>query len=214
MSKLKITSKWSLDNLHEDCLNSKSITHYSNSGRGMVGIDLGIHQFLTFSNGKIYHPDSHFRTISHYFHEMEKSSIKCAYNSQLLFEICQSGENDLLQEYFNIANEICKNFEFIFVETIDFENWNDIPRHLADIRMYRKFFEILEESARDNHSIIHRIDHNFPSSKLCTCGFINYNLKLVDRIWKCPKCGKIINRDLNAAQNILAEGIKELTCNN
>ena len=36
------------------------------------------------------------------------------------------------------------------------------------------------------------------------CGFIKQDLKLSDSSWICPKCGTNLDRDINAAQNILA----------
>ena len=47
----------------------------------------------------------------------------------------------------------------------------------------------------------------FPSSKMCRfCGTVNTDLKLSDRIWTCS-CGKELNRDENAAINILNEAL-------
>ena len=45
------------------------------------------------------------------------------------------------------------------------------------------------------------------------CGYINKTLKLSDREWICPHCGSIIERDYNAAMNILNEGIRILIQN-
>ena len=46
-------------------------------------------------------------------------------------------------------------------------------------------------------------DRWFPSSKTCSeCGSIKHDLKLKDRVYKCPHCGAIIDRDLNAAINL------------
>ncbi len=54
------------------------------------------------------------------------------------------------------------------------------------------------------------VDRWFPSSKLCgACGTINTGLALSDRQWTCA-CGMMHDRDLNAARNILAEGLKML----
>ena len=56
-----------------------------------------------------------------------------------------------------------------------------------------------------------KIDKWFPSSKMCRfCGCINSDLKLSDRVWTCS-CGQTLNRDENAAINILNEGIKLLS---
>jgi putative transposase len=49
----------------------------------------------------------------------------------------------------------------------------------------------------------------YPSSKTCYhCGYINQALTLNDREWLCPRCGKKLNRDFNASQNIKKEGLK------
>ena len=43
----------------------------------------------------------------------------------------------------------------------------------------------------------------YPSSKTCSqCGSMKKDLKLKDRIYKCPHCGSVIDRDLNAAINL------------
>jgi len=54
------------------------------------------------------------------------------------------------------------------------------------------------------------IDRWYPSSKTChVCGAVNDALTLVDRTWACG-CGSHLDRDLNAARNIRAEGLKLL----
>ena len=51
----------------------------------------------------------------------------------------------------------------------------------------------------------------FASSKICNhCGHKNDDLKLSDRVWVCPHCGKVVIRDYNASRNILEEGIRLL----
>ncbi len=49
----------------------------------------------------------------------------------------------------------------------------------------------------------------YPSSKTCNrCGAVNRELTLADRTWVCPVCHSLLNRDLNAARNIRAEGMR------
>jgi len=67
----------------------------------------------------------------------------------------------------------------------------------------------LEYKANWNDKKIVNIDRFFPSSKTChCCGYINQNLKLDIREWTCPSCKTVLDRDLNAAKNILKEGFK------
>ena len=52
-----------------------------------------------------------------------------------------------------------------------------------------------------------KIDTFFPSSKLCHCCGFKYNgLSLDERYWICPECGTYLDRDVNAALNVLKEG--------
>ena len=54
---------------------------------------------------------------------------------------------------------------------------------------------------------ISKIGRYFPSSQLCShCGYKNSDLKLSDREWICSQCGRVHDRDINAAVNILNEG--------
>ena len=51
----------------------------------------------------------------------------------------------------------------------------------------------------------------YPSSKLChCCGYKNTTLTLADREWECPNCHTLLDRDKNAALNILDEGLRML----
>ncbi|MCI1423885.1 MAG: transposase, partial [Lachnospiraceae bacterium] len=54
-----------------------------------------------------------------------------------------------------------------------------------------------------------KIDQWYPSSKTCChCGSRKDDLTLSDRLYICPVCGNIIDRDLQAAINIKEEGLR------
>ena len=58
-----------------------------------------------------------------------------------------------------------------------------------------------------------KIDRWFPSSKRCgKCGHVVDKLPLDEREWVCPECGTHHDRDINAAQNILAAGLAVIVC--
>lgn len=58
------------------------------------------------------------------------------------------------------------------------------------------------------NTIIQKVGRYYASSKTCTCGVVNKELKLSDREWACLSCGEIHQRDLLASNNILSEGIR------
>ena len=58
------------------------------------------------------------------------------------------------------------------------------------------------------------IDRYFPSSKTCNCcGNIKEELKLSERMYHCENCWVELDRDINAAKNILKEWLKQLNSN-
>lgn len=79
-------------------------------------------------------------------------------------------------------------------------------RHLAKAIAAAKFYEFRRQMIYkcEEHGIqVIIADRFYPSSKTCSyCGYLKKNLKLNDRIYICPACGKAIDRDLNAAINL------------
>ena len=71
--------------------------------------------------------------------------------------------------------------------------------------MFRQF---LSYKALLNGTTIIKVDKFYPSSKTChICGYKKTDLTLKDRVWVCPICNTEHNRDINAAINILKEGL-------
>lgn len=70
-----------------------------------------------------------------------------------------------------------------------------------------RFKSVLLDKSANNGKRVVFVDRFYPSSKTCSCcGYVYKSLTLKEREWKCPDCGEIHDRDLNAAMNILTEG--------
>lgn len=77
---------------------------------------------------------------------------------------------------------------------------------------FSSFCNIISYKANEQHRYYVKIGIFYPSSKLChNCGFKYKGLKLDERFWTCPVCGTYLDRDENAAVNILQEGLKILS---
>ena len=87
------------------------------------------------------------------------------------------------------------------------------PRYSPKLQKiaWKKFIEMLKYKAEIYGKTLRQISRWYPSSKTCNnCGYYNKDLKY-ETEWKCPQCQKIHDRDINAAKNILKQGLTDLT---
>ena len=75
---------------------------------------------------------------------------------------------------------------------------------------YGMFLRFLEYKLHDRGKVFIKVSRWFPSSQIChVCGKVDPELKdLRIRHWTCPGCGCEHDRDINAAINILQEGLR------
>jgi putative transposase len=85
-----------------------------------------------------------------------------------------------------------------------------LNRSLLDVAFGELVRQLEYKAAWYGRTVV-KVDRFFPSSKTCSgCGHKLDELQLDVREWECPKCGKVHDRDINAALNIEAEGLKQL----
>ena len=105
----------------------------------------------------------------------------------------------------NVSTKLANTYDYVFVENIDMKSLSQTLK-LGKSTMdngFGFFRQRLETKMLERGKVFAKINRWFPSSKTCRfCGCVNKNLKLRDRIWIC-ECGAIIERDYNAALNIL-----------
>jgi len=86
-------------------------------------------------------------------------------------------------------------------------------RNVSDVSWY-EFGRILEYKSVWNSKHFMKIDRYFPSTQLCSSCGSRAHLLLKDRVYVCPNCKEVLDRDYNASLNILKEGIKRLKISN
>ena len=178
-----------------------------------VGIDLGIKTFATLSNGEeIPNPKNLKNAMTRLKrlqrrlsrkakgsnnHERARKVLACQY------ERVTNRRNDFLEK---VTHKLVMTYDTICLETLSTKNMmknHHLAQALSDIAIGR-FNELIEQKANWHGVNILRIGRFEPSSKMCSCGYIYKNLKLSQRVWICPNCGRTNQRDLLAANNIKA----------
>lgn len=194
------------------------ITSYGKTHDGAsVGLDFGLKTYLTKSDGN--------NVVSPlFFKEYQKKIKKCSCKlskakkgsnnrKRRVFELQQVHRRirNLRNDFgWKLAHELCRQYDFIFIETLNIEGMKRLwGKKISDLS-HASFIEKLMYVSTKYGVTVHHIDKWFPSSKTCECGYVYKSLSLSERIWVCPKCGSVNDRDLLASKNILRKGISEL----
>lgn len=191
-----------------------------------LGIDLGLEKFAVVSNGNVYKNINKSKRIIKLEKKLRREQ-KCLSRKYEQLKNNKKGEStrkniqkqiakvqkihlklsNIRTDYINkIINELVKaKPAYIVIENLNISGMIK-NRHLSKSISNQKFYEFRQKlfNKCNFHGIELRIaDRFYPSSKTChCCGSIKKDLKLSDRIYKCPTCGEIIDRDLNASLNL------------
>jgi putative transposase len=105
-----------------------------------------------------------------------------------------------------LTTKLISENQAIAVESLNIKGMqknHKLAKSIAD-SSWCDFFRKLKYKAEWYGKRLLEIDKWFPSSKRCNCcGYVNNRLKLSDRVWECPSCKRTLDRDINAARNIL-----------
>ena len=135
-----------------------------------------------------------------------KQRVKVA----LVHEKITNQRNDFLQK---ISTSIVKNFDVISIEDLDVKSMRETDSNTRNKRVgdvsWSEFRRMLTYKCEWYGKTLSVIDRYFPSSQICHCCGHRDSKKSEDmRIWSCPACNSELDRDVNAAINILNEGLR------
>ena len=187
----------------------------------MVGIDLGIKDLLITSDGEKF---DNIRTTKKYEDKLAKEQRRLSHkvkgsknwNKQRIkvARIHEKIHNTRIDNLHKISHKLVSENQVIVSEDLAVSNMvknHNLAKAISDCGWYELTRQISYKSDWNNRQYI-KIGRYTKSSQPCNvCGYINAGTKdLSVRKWICPQCGTVHDRDINAAINILNEGLRIL----
>jgi putative transposase len=180
----------------------------------VIGVDLGVHALAVDSDGEVVENQKHLtvarrklRRLNRWLARKRKGSNNWHKARRTLARLHLRIANLRADATHKLTTRLAAKASTIALETLNVVGMlqnRKLARAIADAA----FSEMVRQLGYKAQQVV-RVAPFYPSSKTChTCGAVNHDLTLADRVWACPACGIILDRDVNAARNIRDEGIR------
>ena len=190
---------------------------YSINPTSIVGLDLGIKNFIVTSNGEklkneVKINEKRLKGLQKWLSRCKpgsKNRYKVKLKIQRLYLKIRNARKHMI---YKLANNILKENDIVAVESLDVKSMyqvHKIAKHLKNLPI-SEFIRVLKYKSNWLGKKVIEINKYYPSSQCCNrCDYKNEEVKdLSVRKWTCPECGLIHDRDINASINIMFEGLK------
>ncbi len=182
-----------------------------------VGADLGLKAFVILSTGetignpKFFHKDEKKLAKAQRRHARKQKGSKNRAKARQKVARIHARIADRRYDFLHqLSTRLIRENQTICVESLQVKNMvknHSLAKAISDLG-WSEFVSFLSYKAAWYGRNLVKIDKWYPSSKRCfDCGHLLDSLTLDVRIWTCPECGVVHDRDLNAAQNIHAVGL-------
>jgi putative transposase len=191
------------------------------NGLPSIGVDLGLEKFAVLSNGNEIKNPRFFRKEEEVLTKIQSKMDKLPKGSkernkakkvvQRIYERIsnkrQNFAHQLSHSFVNKFGTIC--FEDLSVQKMIETGTRGLSKSISDVA-WPLFITLTSYKAANAGSRVVMVNPRNTSKMCSSCGFIKEDLFLKDRVYKCPACSNEMDRDHNAALNILRLGTQSL----
>ena len=181
-----------------------------------LGADLGLKSFVALSSGEIvgnpkfFAKDEKKLARAQRRHARKQKGSRNRDKARLKVARVHARIADRRRDFLQkLSTKLIRENQTICVETLAVKNMVKNPhlsKAISDVG-WSEFVSQLEYKAEWYGRTLVKIDRWYPSSKRCSqCGHLLDSLSLDVRVWSCPACHTVHDRDVNAAKNMVAAG--------
>lgn len=189
-----------------------------------VGVDVGIKTLATLSDGTKYENHKYLhksqKRLARLQRQLSRKSKDSKHREKARIAVAKLHEhiaNQRKDTIHKVTTDIVRSYDLICVEDLNVQDmfetakYKRLRRSMSDTAM-GEFLRVLTYKVEMYDKKMVEVATDYPSSQICcSCGKQSEKLKDSGiRKWTCPKCGAVHDRDINAAKNILNEGLRLL----
>ena len=184
----------------------------------VVGLDLGVKDAIITSDGQKFENKKFLRCGEKRIKRLQRSVSRKRKGSKnrdkartrlaIAYEKLGNKRKDYLQK---MTTNLVRDYDVICIEDLNVQGMmknHHLAKSIADVS-FSMIRQMLTYKCKWYGKELVIINRWSPTSKTCNhCGHIMENFSLGIREWVCPECGTHHDRDINAAKNILDEGMR------